>query len=150
MKVYNKIFILVRSVVITLLLTTCVEKFDLPAGSYSDFKAYHVERNRIFLCLKYFPVWRLAASFFVAAYRYGYQIWLARTGRGTLGRDREDYSMLQGARPLVRAHWDAFGMAPVMLRRRREYRAIRRLSNKEVDRLFERYGIPTRELARYE
>ena len=120
------------------------------AGSYSDFKAYHVERNRIYLCLKYFPFWRLVASFFFAAYRYAYQVWLARTGQGSLAKYREGASMWQGLKVLIRAHLDALRMSPVMLRRRREYRSIRRVSNRDIQELFRRYGIPAREMASYE
>jgi GT2 family glycosyltransferase len=120
------------------------------AGIYSDFKAYHVERNRIYLCLKYFPIRMLIASFFFAAYRYGCQVWAARKGRGSLAKYREHSSLGRGLRLLFKIHLDAFRMAPVMLRRRRDYRPIRRLSNGDIEALFRRYGITAREVAHYE
>jgi GT2 family glycosyltransferase len=120
------------------------------AGAYSDFKAYHVERNRIYLCLKYFPFWRLVASFFFAAYRYAYQVRAARQGQGSLAKYREQCSLRQGLNVLIRAHIDALRGAPVMLRRRWAYRSIRRISANEIEGLFQRYGTTTREIALYE
>ena len=120
------------------------------AGSYSDFKAYHVERNRIYLCLKYFPFWGLVASFFFAACRYACQVWIAQRGHGALARYCERSSLWRGLKVLIKAHFDALRMAPVMLRRRWEYRSIRRLSNKEIEGLFRRYGVTIREMAFYE
>jgi GT2 family glycosyltransferase len=120
------------------------------AGSYSDFKAYHVERNRIYICLKYFPFWDLLASFGFSGYRYLYQVWLARKGRGSLSKYQEHASLWRGLRVLLRAHVDALKMAPVMLARRHSYRAIRRLSNQDIQDLFNRYGVSAREMAEYE
>jgi GT2 family glycosyltransferase len=120
------------------------------AGDYSDFKAYHVERNRIFICLKYFPFWKLIASFFFAAYRYAYQVWLIRQGRGSLAKYHERASLLRGLKVLAKAHLDTLRMAPVMLRRRWEYRSIRRVSNRDIEELFRRYGLTAREMASYE
>lgn len=116
------------------------------SGGYSDLKAYHVERNRLYLCLKHFPVERLLAGFFLSAYRYLYQVWLARRGSGTLGRYLEGHSLAHGLGTLLRAHRDALRGAPVMLRKRRlppEARA-------QIARLYRRYGISTREMVRYE
>jgi GT2 family glycosyltransferase len=120
------------------------------AGSYSDFKAYHVERNRIYICLKYFPFWRLVLSFFFSACRYTSQVWLIRKGRGSLAKYCEAASLWHGLGILGRAHLDALRMAPVMLRRRREYRSIRRISGKGIRELFRSYGTTIGDLASYE
>ncbi len=120
------------------------------AGSYSDFKAYHVERNRIFIALKYFPVRNLAASFFYAAFRYVSQVWLSRKGQGSLAKYREDASLWQGVKVLVCAHVDAIRMAPTMLRRRQTYQSIWRLPRKDVEGLFDHFGTTAREMALYE
>lgn len=120
------------------------------AGSYSDFKAYHVERNRIYLCLKYFPFKHLVASFFIATFRYIYQVVLARRGQGALARYQEKASLGQGLKVLIRAHWDALCMTPKMLARRRSYHPIKRLSNKEIDLLIKKYAVSIKKVAGYE
>jgi len=119
------------------------------AGSYTDFKAYHVERNRIFLCLKYFPVRDLALSVLFAACRYLLQVRLSVSGKGALAEYRRDNSLQHGFGVLVRAHWGALKKAPLMLRRRREFMSGRTLTGREVSGLFRRYGTSTTAAAGY-
>ncbi len=120
------------------------------AGDYSDFKAYHVERNRILLCLKYYPLSFLVASVPRSVQRFVLQVWLSMRGRGALAHYCRQRSLWQGAAVLLRAHWDAVGLAPVMWRRRRSLRALRRLSDREFGELFRRFGVSAREIAAYE
>lgn len=119
------------------------------AGSYSDFKAYHVERNRIFLCMKYFPPGAFIASMFFAAHRYMLQVRFSYRGQGALAEYRENNSLWQGFKILLKAHWEALKKAPRMLRRRREFMSIRRLSNRKLSDLFERYGVTAHNMAKY-
>jgi len=120
------------------------------AGDYSDFKAYHVERNRIYLCIKYYPWTYLLASGFRAAYRYLMQVWLSCHGGGALAKYRESKSIWRGLGILIKAHWHALGKFPVMWRRRREFCKIRCRSNREFAGLFKRFGITARQAASYE
>lgn len=121
------------------------------AGSYSAFKAYHVERNRIFICLKYFPLPMLIASFFYSAWRYLTMWYLAAVKKeGALAHYRKHSSLGSGLGVLLRAHWDAARMAPVMWRRRRDILARKKISCKDVRGLFKRFGITTRQMAGYE
>ncbi|OGX05727.1 MAG: hypothetical protein A3G87_06890 [Omnitrophica bacterium RIFCSPLOWO2_12_FULL_50_11] len=121
------------------------------AGSYSDFKGFHVERNRILICIKNFPLSWLLLSFFYSGYRYLYQ-WSLSTFKkqGALARYRERNSLLSGFAILAKAHWSAFKNFSLMWRKRREIEKIKRISNREMARLFERFGISTREMASYE
>lgn len=120
------------------------------AGSYSDFKLYHVERNRIYICLKYFPVPFLAASAWYAAWRYALHAQAAAAGRGALARYRERQPLRRGVRVLLRAHRDAMRKSPIMWRRRREIRRLWRISGAEFAGLFRRFGISARQMANYE
>lgn len=121
------------------------------AGSYSPFKAYHVERNRIFICIKYFPLFLLAASFFRAAWRYGLQCYLSAVKKkGALAHFRREHSLLSGLAILLRAHRDALMKWPVMRARHKEIMKKKRITNQELADLFRRYGISTREMAEYE
>lgn len=124
---------------------------SLAAGSFSPFKAFHVERNRILLLLKYFPPAGLAKGFLLAAWRYAYQVWAARRrSQGALARYLESHSLWEGLRVLLRAHWSALLLAPRMLRRRRALASIRRLDARGFRELFRRYGIPVSRMAVYE
>ncbi len=121
------------------------------AGSYSDFKAYYVERNRLLLVLKYFP-WDLALrAFLLSLVRYLQQVWASRrSGRGALARYCEERSLWSGLMVLVRAHLDALRLAPRMLKRRREMAGIRRLDKAGFQSLFRRFGVSLGSIAVYE
>jgi GT2 family glycosyltransferase len=124
---------------------------SLAAGSFSPFKAFHVERNRILLLLKYFPPLGIAKGFLLSAWRYAYQVWAARKrDQGALARYLESHSLWEGLRVLLRAHLSALRLAPRMLGRRRAMAPIRRLDARGFEDLFRRYGIPVEKMAVYE
>jgi len=121
------------------------------AGSYSPFKAFYVERNRLYLCMKYFSWARLIESFFFSMARYGTQWYLATfKQKGALAYYRKNYSILSGLGLLIFAHWAALLKSPAMFHRRNELKKIRRISEHDIAELFERYGITTRQMAGYE
>lgn len=121
------------------------------AGSYSAFKAFHVERNRIYICIKYFPVYSLLLSFCYATYRYLYQFCMALFfDRGALARYKTNNSFAAGLWILVKAHWAAMLKFPTMWHRRQQMKRIKRLSDREIYRIMSRFGISTSEIAGYE
>jgi len=120
------------------------------SGSYTDFKAYHVERNRLYLCLKYFPLPYLVASLFFSSYRYLYQVWRARQGRGTLAKYRIDRSLSHGLNILMKAHWHALKNAPIMIRRRHEIQSMTHFSRSLFAKLLYRHGGTANQIASYE
>jgi GT2 family glycosyltransferase len=121
------------------------------AGSFSPFKAFYVERNRILLLLKYFPALGILKGSLLSAWRYLLQVRAAR-GRdaGALARYLESYSLWDGLKVLARAHLSALALAPRMLRRRRSLSRIRRLDARGFRELFRKHGISVREMALYE
>ncbi len=124
---------------------------SLAAGSYSPFKAYHVERNRIFIAFKCFPWPFLVGSLFWSVWRYSYQCYLAwAEKKGALAHFQENHSLLSGLWLLIKAHLDAYRKLPVMWRRRREILGRKKISDGEVFGLFRRFGISTRQMAGYE
>lgn len=117
---------------------------------YSPMKAFHVERNRIWVAIRYFPpemlLWHLPVF---SVYRYLYQAFLACFGgRGALSKFRETHSMFYSMFLLVKVHLAAFRRLPYYLRLR--YRTPRKVPWSEVRSLFRRFGCTTRELASYE
>lgn len=121
------------------------------AGSYSDFKAFHVERNRIYLCFKYLPFPELIMSFFYACSRYFYQFYLSLTEKkGALSHYRKEHSLISGVWILLKAHFSAFSKLPVMWKRRKKILKEKRISNRNIRELFKHFGITIRQMASYE
>lgn len=124
---------------------------SLSAGSYSAFKAFHVERNRIFLCFKYFPLPDLLLSFFFSMYRYGLQFYLSQTSkRGALAHYRKNNSLFSGLIILLKAHLAAFLKLPVMWKRRQAVLKKSKLTYAGYQALYKKYGISARAMASYE
>ena len=106
-----------------------------------------IERNRVLLALKLFPwslLW-LNPLFFAVRLAAG----AAMAGRGA--GDTSHFPGLRGklamAGALVRGDWSALGMAPRILRKRKEVAALRKLSPREVRRLLWANRLRLREVA---
>lgn len=122
-------------------------KKSASAGNYSKFKAYHVERNRVWVVIKCFPLPLVAASIPWSLARYVVQAYGVLRGRGAAGRMAEGTSPWSIAALLLRAWRDALGWSPEMWRRRRRILAQRRVTWREVAGWFRSYPLSVRELA---
>lgn len=122
-------------------------KYSGSTGHYSPFKAFHVERNRIWIAIKYFPLATLLANPFYAGTRYFLQAWGAFTGKGAAGRFVEEQSPWLLVWILLKANAAALAALPRMLARRREAGRLTRVSSKEIRGWFRRYRISAAELA---
>jgi len=121
------------------------------AGSYSGFKAFYVERNRLFICFKVFPLRMLIASAYYSCYRFVYQWYLSTfKKKGALAHYRKHSSLSSGLWILMKAHVAAFVKLPVMLRRRFRILNRKKISNRDISDLFKRFGISARDMAGYE
>ena len=124
---------------------------SLTAGSYSAFKAFHVERNRILILFKYFPIWWILWGTTLSLWRYLLWVWMARRRRhGALAKYLEGNSMGAGFKVLLRAHFSALRLAPRMFGRRFALKRIRRIDSAGFQNLFRQYGISIRAMAEYE
>lgn len=117
------------------------------AGNYSKFKAYHVERNRIWNAVKLLPRFILLISPLFTLNRYLMQGYAAATQRGISGDFVKEYSALQLVVVLVRAYSAALWRLPRMLRRRGEIDARRKLTKDEWYQLVSRFKLDAIELA---
>ncbi len=122
-------------------------KYSGSTGHYSPFKAFHVERNRIWIAVKYFPLTTLLANPFYAGIRYLLQAWGALTGRGAAGRFVDEQSPWKLLWILIRANGAALAGLPRMLTRRRKIRRQTRVAGSEIRSWFRRYRISAAELA---
>jgi GT2 family glycosyltransferase len=122
-------------------------RYSGSTAPHSPFKAFQVERNRIWVVVKCFPLSFAAASVFYTLARYALQLYAAVTGRGAAARIAEVQSPRALAAILLRAWGAALAGLPEMLRRRRRIEALRRISRGELGRLLRGHRVRLSELA---
>lgn len=121
-------------------------RYSHSAGKASALKAYYVERNRLFLLVKNFPLANLLASPFYSAVRYFWHVAFAIEGRGKAAEFR-----LEGNRgrslPLyvLRAYLDLLRHLPALWKQRRHIK--RRLTPRQFRGLIRRFSIGPRQVA---
>jgi GT2 family glycosyltransferase len=118
------------------------------AGRASPLKAYYVERNRLFVVAKNFPLGMLLAAPLVTAVRYFWHAWYLLGGRGSAARFRSDGHA--GAKMpwyVVRAHFALVAHARRLWRQRREIRAHASITPRVFQRLLRSHSITARKVA---
>ena len=117
------------------------------SGRYSARKIYWVERNRLWLAIKNFPLPLLVLSPLWTLNRWIWNLAAAISGRGAAGNFRRQASLPLLFRAWARAYWDGFSQLGPMLVQRRQIRKNRRISDLEFYRLLYRFRIAARTLA---
>ena len=116
-------------------------------GRYSPFKAFYVERNRIWIAIKYFPLPLLLLSPFFTFYRFIFQAYGALTHRGAAGKFTKNYSPSRLIWILMKACGSGLQGIPHLWRKRRISKALRKISYGEIFAWFKRFGIDARGIA---
>ena len=108
-------------------------RYSQSSGSYSPLKAFYVERNRVWIAVKYFPLSLLLKSPFYTFWRFLLQGYGALTGRGAAGKFSQEYSRWQLLRVLVKAYGSAIQGFPKMWKKRKssEPRRFSSISRKD-------------------
>ncbi|TAN42249.1 MAG: glycosyltransferase family 2 protein [Nitrospirae bacterium] len=120
-------------------------KYSGTMGQYSDFKVFHVERNRVWVAVKNFPVsWLLAAPFYTIL-RYLFQFYSIVKGRGSSAKFVSEGSFLSGMAAVLRAHILAVAALSSMLRKRRS--GLIKISQMEFKRILNGHRVSASELA---
>ena len=122
-------------------------RYSGSTAPHSPFKAFQVERNRIWVVVKCFPPSLVATSCVYTLVRYALQLGAAVSGRGAAARLAERQSPVAVAVILLRAWWAALARLPEMLRRRRGIQSTRRISRGEWTRLLRANRVGLSELA---
>jgi GT2 family glycosyltransferase len=116
------------------------------AGVYSPLKIMLVERNRLLLAIKNFPLLLLISNPFWSIRRFAWHAYAALKGRGASGH----FVAAQGWwRPLYIFGWAYLSVArnlPSALKKRWKIRKTKRLSNQEEMDLLRRFQIDVRQL----
>lgn len=117
------------------------------AGAYSPLKIMLVERNRILLALKNFPLSILLQNPYWTLRRYGWHTYAALTRTGAAGRFAGEHGGLRLAANLLWSYASAARLLGRTLRSRRRIQRSRRLTTREIKDLLRRFEIDVRELA---
>jgi len=123
------------------------DKYSGATGSYSPFKAFYVERNRVWIAVKYFPPGLLYKSPYYTLKRFILQSYGALFHQGAAGKFTEEFSARELLVILIKAYFSALGAMVKIWRKRREIRKLKKISNEEIFSWFKKYGISARELA---
>lgn len=106
-----------------------------------------IERNRLWLVWKHFPLWLVVTNPLWFVLRLGAGVWAAARGRGEAGQFGGIRAKLELGRALLGANVEAWRSFGVMWRKRREWRAKRKLSDGELVELIRRHQIRLRALS---
>jgi GT2 family glycosyltransferase len=115
-------------------------------GAYSPFKIMLVERNRLLLAIKNFPLSLLVQNPYWTARRMLWNAYALSRGQGSASRFLEANGWRQSLASLLRAWAGALRLLPRMLAERRAIQRSRRLSNRDVVALLDRFRIELQDL----
>lgn len=121
--------------------------YSRAAGAYSSLKALHVERNRVLVLFKVFPLGLILLSPAYTAARLALHGWGALTGRGAAGRLAGQRSVFHLLALTLRAYAGAARLVCGVLRARWSCRRIRRLSTRAFLRLLDQFRLSAPEAA---
>ena len=117
------------------------------AGNYSVFKAYHVERNRLYCLWKWMPRFLIFVSPLFTLNRYALQGYAAHTRQGLSADFVKEYSLARLVVVLLHAWSAALWRLPRMLRKRRAISSTRTIAAREWYDLISRFKLDAIELA---
>lgn len=115
-------------------------------GTFSPFKAFLVERNRIWVALKNFPIPLLFLSQAYTLWRYLFNIYLVFAGRGAAGRFTREYSRIRLLKIMAEVYLSVLRRLPLVLKKRFELGRRRGFNRKEAYSLLNRFGISAKDL----
>jgi GT2 family glycosyltransferase len=120
--------------------------YSQTGGRYSEFKAYHVERNHFWVLLKNLPLSYIFVFPFYTAWRYIIQVYGLFSGRGSVARFAETAGKGRLLIIVVRAYRDALMALPRTLRKRRKIWGRRRIETGDYKAMLKKYRITAKEL----
>lgn len=116
------------------------------AGEFSPMKAFLIERNRIWVAVKTFPLSLLLLSPFFTAVRFAYHAYGALFRVGSSGQYAAESSRAQLALMILKAYWSGLRHLPQMWRSRRKIRKFVRITDRDFAALIRKHRIRLRSL----
>jgi GT2 family glycosyltransferase len=122
--------------------------YSQSSGAASPLKAWYVERNRLWVAVKNFPLRMLVYAPFHAKLRYLWHAWYLFQGEGSAARMPEGTSLWNLMAIVLRAHGSLVTNFKALLRKRRAIRQTALLSDRQFIRLLKENSLSAREIAR--
>ncbi|OPY79179.1 MAG: N-acetylglucosaminyl-diphospho-decaprenol L-rhamnosyltransferase [Syntrophorhabdus sp. PtaU1.Bin153] len=116
------------------------------SGSYSHLKAFHVERNRIWILVKCFPLTLILYGQFFTLARYLFQAYGALAGKGASGAFTKEHSSWDLMAVLFKVYWSALRGLPRMWKKRGEIQKRRVITTRYMFDLLRLYRIRTKDI----
>ena len=116
------------------------------AGEFSPLKAFLIERNRMWVAVKTFPLSLLLISPFFTFLRFAYHAYGSVFMIGSSGQYAAECSRSQLAMMILKAYWSGLKFFPEMWRARRKIRGFARISDRDFVALIRRHRITLRAL----
>ncbi len=116
------------------------------AGAYSPLKIMLVERNRLLLAIKNFPLPLLLLNPYWSLRRFVWHVYAGLRRQGSAGKLVASHGWGRTLLVLLWAYGSAFRLLPAALKKRWQIQKTRRLGNTEVFDLLRRYQIDLRQL----
>ncbi|MEK6758642.1 MAG: glycosyltransferase family 2 protein [Deltaproteobacteria bacterium] len=121
--------------------------YSATGGRYTPFKAYLVERNRVWVAVKNLPMPLLIKGIFYTKWRYLVQVYGIISGKGAGARFAEGFSRFELVSILLRAYFDAFRGLSGMYKKRLRIQRSRKVSISEFGRLLKKYRLRAADLS---
>lgn len=115
-------------------------------GAYSPWKVMLVERNRLLLAIKNFPLPLLIMNPYWSLRRFTWVAYAASRRRGAAGRLVSSQGWAKSLLTFARAYVSAAGILPSAVRKRWTIQRTKHLTNREVIELLRRFQIDLRQL----
>jgi len=116
-------------------------------GRYSPFKAFYVERNRVWVAVKNFPLFFLLLTPFYTLLRFFFQAYGAFTHRGAAGRFTREQSLPALFWILLKSYGSAMKSLPQMWKKRRAFGELKRVEDGTFSEWLKRFGISAKKIA---
>lgn len=114
-------------------------------GRYTPFKACLVERNRLWVAIKNFPLPMLGESLFYTLWRYIVQAYGVLSGKGAGGRFAQEASAFGLVPILAKAYIDAARGLPAVLKKRSAIKRASKAKSKDIKALFRAWSASAAE-----
>ena len=122
-------------------------RYSASTSAYSKHKAFYVERNRIWIAVKYFPFLDLAVSPFYTLLRLFLQAYGAFSGKGAAGKFTGEFSKTDLLIILFKAYFSALKGLPAMFRKRSVIKKKSKVDSKHFRRWLKIFSISAGEIA---
>ena len=122
-------------------------KYSATTGTYSSRKAFLVERNRLWILFKNFPVREILVSPAYTGYRYALHFGSVVSGKGSSGRFAKDHSAWKLFGVIMKAEYAGLLGLPRAIRCRMADRRIRSITAVQFRHLLRSFAMSAKEVA---